>query len=100
MIEASALWLDTKARSLRNRVALFQAMLNDICQYDKHYLLYVYNLNKPYLQTFYGKLRPRVIFRGMLPGSIPNSHPVGIECALIDEIKQEIKSDRYRFLNG
>lgn len=99
MIEASALWLDTGARSLRNKVTLFQAMLNDICEHDKPYLLYVYNLNKLYLQTFYGKLRPRVIFRGMLPGAMPNSHPVGIECALTAEIKQEMKSARYRFLS-
>jgi len=98
MIEASALWLDAGARSLRNKVKLFQAMLDDICEYEQPYFLYVYNLNRPYLQKFYGKLHSRVIFQGMLPGTMSGTHPVGIECAITAEIKQEMKSRRYRFL--
>lgn len=100
MLEVSALWLDAEARSIRNKLKLFRVMLNDICEYEKPYFLYVYNLNHPYLQKLYGKLHPRVIFRGMLPGAMPNAHPVGIEYALTAEIKQEIQSAHYRFLKN
>lgn len=97
MLEVTCLWLDTEARSLRNRLKLFRAILNDICEHEKSYFLYVYNLNRPHLQKFYGKLNPRVIFRGKLPGAM---HPLGIEYVLTTEIKQEIKNAHYRFLRN
>ncbi|MEH2248661.1 hypothetical protein [Nostoc sp.] len=98
MLEVSAIWLDVEARTIQNKVKLFRVMLDDICEHEKPYFLYVYNINRPYLQKFYGKLNPRVIFQGMLPGAMPNAHPVGIEYVLTAEIKQEIKKAQYRFL--
>lgn len=93
MFEFSALWLDAEARTSRNKLKLFKALLDDVCAQEKPYFLYVYNLNHLYLQKFYGKLHPKVIFQGKLPESMPNMHPVGIECALTANAKTT--RDRY-----
>lgn len=95
LAEVTGLWAESKVMSRHDRVKFGQTMVRALYECDRDYFLYVYNLDRPYLQKLYARTNPKVLFRGLLPGAMPNSFPVGIEYFGLDDLKQLMQSDRF-----